>query len=367
MMAEVLNLATTPPAVPDHTAFRDFAGRLLAVARAATAIGASRRLAIGPLDLTLRAADAGLLAAFTHGLADRPAAGPGPRQALTIHLLAGPARIGATGEQPPPPAWPLPSSEHQHLRRLHLTADLRLYAWNDGAVWQLHDPTSATAVYWARDLAAIPEWDYGAPLRNLLAWALHDAGRVLLHGAVVGDAAGALLVAGAGGAGKSSTTLAALRHAGLTTVGDDFVALTGDGMAEALFDTVKLDPGALRRLAVPDAWVANPGRPAGEKARLHLDDWLPEALVARLPVKALAVPCIVARPDSGFRPAAPGVLLRALAPSSLFLVPGAERQRFAALAALTQRLPCVTLELGQEAAGVGRLVAAVLRGLRHDA
>lgn len=360
MTAESLQVTSARPAPDRPEAFRAFAERLLAVAAAATRDAARRDLAIGPLDVTLRAADPELLAAFTRGLADLPAAGRGERRRLTIHLLAGPARL-AGGEQPPPPAWPLPTSEHQHLRRLHLEPTLRLYSWNDGAVWQLHDPVAGAAVYWARETAAIPEWDYGAPLRNLLAWALHDAGRVLLHGAVVGDARGALLIAGAGGAGKSSTTLAALRQAGLHTVGDDFVALDGSGHAEALFDTVKLDAAALRRLAVPDGWVANPGRPAGEKARLHLLRDLPAALVPRLAVRALAVPAIMARADSAVTPAGQGTLLRALAPSSLFLVPGAERQRFAALAALTQRLPCLTLELGSDPAGVAGLVQQVLR------
>ena len=344
-------------AAPDPAAFHAFADRVLALAGEATRGGPRRGLAIGPLDLALRAADVALLADLSQGLADLPAPPGCARRTLTVLLLAGPAAGCA-----PPPAWPLPTQEHQHRRRLHLTDVLRLFSWNDGAVWQLHDPASATAVYWARERAAIPEWDYGAPLRNLLAWALQDAGRLLLHGAVVGDAAGALLVAGAGGAGKSSTTLAALRHAGLATAGDDFVALAPDDTAEALFDTVKLDAPALARLAVPADWVANPGRPAGEKARLHLRRQLPVALAARLPVRALAVPRIVPGPASRALPAGGGLLLRALAPSSLFLVPGSEATRFRRLAALTQRLPCLVLELGSDPAGVAGLVAAVLRG-----
>lgn len=344
------------PGGADTASFQTFGARVLELAIAATRRGPTRRVALGPLDLTLAASDAGLLRDFTHGLADLPTSADAPRHGLTIHLVEGPA-----AGTPPPPAWPLPTLEHQHQRRLHLTPDLRLFSWNDGAVWQLHDPRAGAAVYWARDRAAIPEWDYGAPLRNLLAWALHDLGRLLLHGAVMGGEGGALLVAGAGGAGKSSTTLAALRHAGLRTVGDDFVALGPDGSAEALFDTVKLDQAALARLGVPAAWVANPGRPEGEKARLHLLDRLPGALVPRLAVRALAVPRIVPGRGSRALPVAGGLLLRALAPSSLFLVPGAEAERFRRLAALTQRLPCRVLELGSDPAGVAAAVEAVLR------
>ena len=345
-----------PSASLGPAAFPAFGAQLLALATRATHGGPRRRLAIGPLDLTLAASDPGLLRDFTRGLADLPPPPGSPREALTLHLLA-----GAAMDTPPPPAWPLPTLQHQHQRRLHLAPDLRLFSWNDGAVWQLHDPRAHAAVYWASRREAIPEWDYGAPLRNLLAWALHDSGRLLLHGAVMGDSRGALLVAGAGGAGKSSTTLAALRHVGLRTVGDDFVAVAPDGTAEALFDTVKLDRAALARLDVPDAWVANPGRPAGEKARLHLLEHLPAALVPRLPVRALAVPRLVPGRESRALPVAGGLLLRALAPSSLFLVPGAEVERFQRLAALTQRLPCRVLELGSDPAGVAAVVEAVLR------
>lgn len=341
----------------DEAPFRAFADRMLAAANAATASGPSGEASVGPLRVTVAAAEGGLLERFLRGLARVPATGPG--LPLRVHLLA-----GASGDTPPPPAWPLPSRTQQHLRRLHLSPGLRLYSWNDGAVWYLHDPASAAAVYWAREAAAIPEWDYGAPLRNLLAWALHDVGRLLLHGAVIGRPERALLVAGAGGAGKSSTTLAALRRAGLQTVGDDFVALAPDGTtAEALFDTVKLDAPALERLGVPAAWVANPERPAGEKARLHLRSLLPEALAATLPVRALAVPRVVDSEASRALPLAPGAVLRALAPSSLFLIPGAEAERFRCLAALTQRLPCYALELGRDPQGVAELVEGLLRGL----
>ena len=139
-------------AASSPAAFPAFGAELLSLAMGATQGGPQRRLAIGPLGLTLAASDPGLLRDFTHGLADLPPVSGSPREALTLHLLAGSA-MGRV----PPPAWPLPTLQHQHQRRLHLAPDLRLFSWNDGAVWQLHDPRAGAAVYWARDRAAIPE------------------------------------------------------------------------------------------------------------------------------------------------------------------------------------------------------------------
>ena len=77
--------------------------------------------------------------------------------------------------------------------------------------------------FWARDAEALPRWETAAPLRTLLRWALRS-GLHLVHAAAVVGARGAALLAGASGAGKSTTALAAAQ-AGLGYVGDDYCAV----------------------------------------------------------------------------------------------------------------------------------------------
>jgi len=350
-MVAVSALAASP--------FEAFVEQVLRVAaRAGGAAGGT--LALGPLRLRVLGPDESLTARFRRGLAGvATMAAP----TLTLHLLA-----GTVAGVAPPPSWPLPLATRDHQRRRHLDTAVALACWNDGAVWQVLDRRRGVGVYWARDVAAIPEWDYGAPFRTLLSWALADRGLALLHAAGIGRAEGGLLVAGAGGAGKSSTTLAALREGGLGSVGDDFVAVElGETLrAHALFRTLKLAPDALERLAVPADWVANPDRPSGEKARLYPGDRLPGSCLANLPIRALAVPTITGGAGSDARPADGGRLLRALAPSSLFLVPGQERQRFRALAGIAQRLPCYELRLGRDPAALAAMLRRLLEELGHD-
>lgn len=348
---------TARPATP----FRDFVAEILALAAAAGGQRAPTR-ALGPLRLEVVAPDPAMSATFARGLAGHlrdSAESP----SLTLHLLVGPV-----GGVAPPPAWPLPVTTHDHQRRRHLDAEVAISCWNEGAVWQVLDRRSGRGAYWARSAAAIPEWDYGAPFRTLLAWALADLGLSLLHGAGIGRADAGLLVAGAGGAGKSSTTLVALREGGLATVGDDFVAVEAAPRprALALFRTLKLEQSALSRLDVPEAWVANPGRPAGEKARLYPAERLPASSLESLPLLALAVPVITGERQTLARRVDGGRLLRALAPSSLFLVPGRERERFQSVAAIVQQLPCFELSLGSDpgalAEALHRLLEELSRG-----
>ncbi len=319
---------------------------------------ARRRLGLGPLTLDLVSHDAGLLAAFCRGLAAHPPEATPGGSLLRIDLL-----VGAVAGLAPPPDWPLPVLSHDHQRRRHLDADWALASWQEGAVWQVLDRRRGRAVYWARERAAIPEWDLGAPCRTLLAWALEGQGLAMVHAAGFGRPAGpGLLVAGAGGAGKSSTSLVALREGGLVGVGDDFIALDcrKGARAHGLFSTLKLADDALARLAVPSGAVANPGRPAGQKARLYQRELLPGRDLPWLPVAALALPRVVAGAESRHRRIGGAPLLRALAPSSLFLLPGHDSRRFADLAALTRRLPCFELALGSDPAALAAMLHRLL-------
>lgn len=81
------------------------------------------------------------------------------------------------------------------------------------------------------------------PASTTLAIWLARTGVQMLHVAAVGDASGAALIVGAGGAGKSTSALACARS-GLGFVGDDLcvVDTTGAPMVHALYATVKMTP-----------------------------------------------------------------------------------------------------------------------------
>jgi hypothetical protein len=89
----------------------------------------------------------------------------------------------------------------------------------------------------------MPEWEFGAPLRNVLTWALASRGIYLVHTAAVGIAGKGILISGPGGSGKSTTTALATQN-GFETTGDDYCAVSLNGVpkAHAVYGLLKLVP-----------------------------------------------------------------------------------------------------------------------------
>ena len=215
------------------------------------------------------------------------------------------------------------------------------------------------------DAGALPWWEQGAPLRQLLLWALRDHDRHFVHAAAVGTYAGAVLLAGPSGTGKSSTAVASVL-AGLGYLGDDYCVLTmHDGPeVHALYGTAKLLPDQVplvdRGGALGDDVLVHPTEP-GSKVILLPVRWAPDQVVTRAPVTAVLVPVQGGPP--GVEPISPAEALRHLAPTSLFQLAGPGTRDFRAIAALVRSVPCHRLHLDPDRAANPALLARVL----HDA
>lgn len=208
------------------------------------------------------------------------------------------------------------------------------------------------------DVAALPWWERAAPLRPALFWALSGTDRHLVHAGAVGDERGGVLLAGAGGSGKTTVALAALTG-GMSYVADDYLLLhtAPDPVAWNLFGTAKLDTGHLARFPrLASAASISPNPVADEKWVL---DVFPDALAPSLPVRAIIVPCIRGG-RSALRPTTAGVALLALAPSTAFQMPYDDGAVVASLATVARSVPAFLLEVGDD---VEELVVAIDRVL----
>jgi hypothetical protein len=297
-----------------------------------------------------------LTRALRHAGAD-PGAAREP--ALRVFALDGRAAGGR-----PPPIWSLPYANERHLERLHVTRDQRVYLRldEDTRTWQVFDRARRCAAIWTEDSSRLPDWERSFPLRTLLNWLLASSPATLAHAAVVCEGERGLLLAGAGGSGKSTTTVACL-GIGLATCGDDFVAVTGGTVprAHALFDTIKLDERSLALFRGLAAQVANPDPPPGTKARIHLSDLDPSRLRASCSLTAIVVPRVAPGETTRIAPLPKTAALRALVPSTVFLTRGAEIETAAKLGALVRRLSTWELRIGgapEEAAQALRTLLA---------
>jgi hypothetical protein len=220
--------------------------------------------------------------------------------------------------------------------------DGELYAEGDG-VQVLQGPDSVLVrrgdrgAFWVRDAEALPRWETAAPLRTLLRWMLRDHGLHLVHGAAVVGPRGAALLAGASGAGKSTTALAAA-EAGLGYVGDDYCAVRLGATVHALYAVGKVDANGLRR--VPSLRVL-PGGPTPDGKELVL----PRGLTRSAPLVSIVLPRV--GPGGPLEPAGRAEALRALA-TSILLLPRSTQDDLAALGALVRSLPAFRLPLGDD-------------------
>src|SRR5262245_5027713 len=185
--------------------------------RAVQAAGAriERDYLIGGYRVRLRFAGPVLVPALTRALAHLSVPGVGAPD-LTIQLW----ETASTGVAPPPPAWDYDDFGDGLIRGFSTEQYLTSFQIGTNTL-SLIDNDRNQGTFWIKAVEQIPYWDRGAPLRALLTLWLNRRDRVLVHAGAVGLAEGGVLLAGAGGAGKSNTALATLATE-LSYAGDDF-------------------------------------------------------------------------------------------------------------------------------------------------
>ena len=202
----------------------------------------------------------------------------------------------------------------------------------------------------------------GSPLlMGLQGWlALH--GLQLVHAGAVGHAGGGVLLAGRGGAGKSTTAIACL-VAGLSYVADDYCVLAPSARPEAhsLYNSAKLHRTGLHRfpqLSETMGIASATKRPSSFSTRS-----IPSAWRSSLPIRAVALPVVHDGTDCTVEPLSRMEAVRAVASSTIAQVPGTGGAVLTATAAFVRQLPCYRLRVGSD---MDRIAACVDHLARSD-
>lgn len=306
--------------------------------------GRERRLTLGPLSVRLRIAgdalDAALTPAIAHALSE------GPADAVIYAVDA-----AATGMPPPPRAWPLPALGRDDLAHQHFDPEtgLAMLADISRGLWRYGDLAAGRLGFLVGDAAALPDWDLAAPFRHEIDWLARAQGIQLSHSAAIGRGGRGILLTGPGGSGKS-TTAAAAALSGWQIAAEDFVLIEDaeTPVAHAAFDTLKLGDFGLSLSARLSGAVANPGRTPDEKARIHMRALPGVDFVPRLSIGALAVARVSGAPRTTIRPIGKGEAMRALAPSTIFLLKVGREDAFRRLVRIVGRLPTYAVDLGRD-------------------
>jgi len=202
-------------------------------------------------------------------------------------------------------------------------------------------------VIWVRNVANLPEWERSFPFRTVLYQWFKTSRFIFVHAGAVGTADGGILLAGKGGMGKSTATLACL-DSDLRYAGDDFVMIDTETLdVHSLYNVAKLEASNLHRFPKLAPFIANKQSLPQEKGQLFLHFCKPECLILTFPLKAILLPQFTGNEITTLRPATKAEALRALAPSTIGLL-RAEPQLLARIAGLVHQLPCYWIETGTQ-------------------
>lgn len=334
--------------------------RLLGEIAGAAAVALDR----GVVECTIRIA--GLPVRFLFGsplLADRltrafhhlPSC-PGAEPALTIAAWD----TASAGAPPPPLPRDLDPSGPSWRRVLLDDPPLHAVFKPGPGSLSVVDRERSLAWYWCADAASVPVWEQGTPFLHVFHHWLSSRRMQLVHAGAAGDPGGGFLFVGKSGSGKSTSTLACVAG-GMQYAGDDYVVVTDDPepTVHALYSSGKLDDGHITRFPELASWVVNPEGPPDEKRVFFMADHAPERATTSFPLTSVLLPQVTGLPSTRLVSTPSARALAALAPSTIFQMPGAAGQELAAIAALLRQVPAYLLEAGTDLSAI----APAVRGL----
>jgi hypothetical protein len=229
--------------------------------------------------------------------------------------------------------------------------------------WDIYDPTQALGAQAMQSTSLRPPWEPSFPLRLLLHWAGRAAERGMIHAGTLGHEGRGVLLVGAGGSGKSGTTLSGVLN-GLSSVGDDYVAVSttsGAVAAQPVLRLMKQDIRGLRRLGLKPGKSPLDGPPNWQgKIEFDYGALTAGARAERLAMKAILMPHIAISPASSFRPASAREAMLAMAPSSLYQLHGSWREDFGLIASIARALPAFHLDLSDDPAEIAAAIRAFI-------
>ncbi|HZR83429.1 MAG TPA: hypothetical protein VFD92_20210 [Candidatus Binatia bacterium] len=324
-----------------------------------------RRLLVAGVDVHVRVAShlGGVsLRALAHH-ASGPAASAAPPD-LTIDILdrevpGNPLRDLPPAERPTHPAgdrverWSYEGTAGRGLLHEGFRA---LFLWN-----RLH----RRAAVWLGEADDLPYHLVALPLLPILSWVLSERGLAVVHAAAVATARGAVLVGGRSGTGKSTAALACL-SAGIGFLGDDMCVIEPGvrPVVHSLFCSAKLDaPDTGRFPALSPALVSDSGA-CWEKAVYVFDRHLADRIVRSAPLSGVAIP---RRGDAGVARLTARQAFLAMAPNTVFQLPGAAQAAAAGVKEIVSRVPVHAVGVGDAIAEIPARLGAYARALSSDA
>jgi len=262
----------------------------------------------------------------------------------------------------------LTGSKSQSTQKLH--PQTRLRCNRNGRIWErqlargtemLLDPAQQWGLYRMSPGPGIAFPEQASLLHPLLvSWAA-QRGLIPAHAAAVGSVGKGVLLAGAGGSGKTTTALQCLLH-GMDFAGDDRVVIQVDPpRVWSIYGSAKIDGETLDLLPELAAHVRFEASAPREKGLFYLNPLWRERITRDFSLHAIILPQ-VREPWSGRLVRVEAAeALRTLAPSTLLAYSRDEAAMFGKMAQLVRRIPAYRLGLGGAKAADGAAIQRMLQ------
>jgi hypothetical protein len=355
--------ATTAGSGPSPAALAFFDGVQTAYHQAAAKAGASEHTyRLGAHSFRLAFAGAALVPEVAPAL-EHLRVPAGEVADLTIHLWD----IAST--ETPLPRRPWEWRDNPARSDVHSLSDERLLvAYNQfGRMLSVLDRQRGVAFWATADVAESGSYLSATPLLDILHWWLQPRGLQTVHGGALGIETGGVLLAGKGGSGKSTTSLACLSSE-LGFAGDDYCVVGTPGAPEvySLYNSARIEVDNLGRLPHLRPLVSNRAclRGNGDKATFFLQQTHPQKIIRRFPLRAVLLPRVTGEPHSRALPASRMRAFRELAVSTINQRAGAGKGTFDGIASLVRETPCYELALGTDLRQLANLLEDLVIGAR---
>ncbi|MGE4170708.1 MAG: hypothetical protein AB7F28_08345 [Candidatus Margulisiibacteriota bacterium] len=259
----------------------------------------------------------------------------------------------------PPPPFEMNQLNGNGLLLNHQSSRFKFHFDVPTQALSLVDLEQKKALYWVKDARAIKWWQTGSPFQVILNVILQQEQAQLTHAAAVATDAGAVLLIGKGGSGKSTTTLNCI-HNGFGFVGEDYVVLTHAPpyTVYSIYQSFKLTPQTLALFPHLAAFRAN--SPASDEKGLYfMSDIMRGNTCLAAPLKAI-VQCKVEGELNQLNPATASDILPALSVATMKQLIYTGKPTIDFLATVAKAAPCFKLSLALPLAEIPTLIESCL-------
>lgn len=228
-------------------------------------------------------------------------------------------------------------------------------------VLNMLDNNQNLAFFWIRNSSQLPYYESGSPLRTILHCWMREHKRQLIHSAAVGTPNGGVLLAGKGGSGKSTAAFACL-NSKLNYVSDDYCLLQTDPVPYiySLYNSGKLDTNNIHRFPHLSQAISNKSCLDKEKALFFLYRHFPKKIMTGFPIRAILIPRLTGLSDTRLKKTSSAACLMALAPSTIFQLPGTGLSDFQYLTNFVKKVPTFSLEIGTDISKIPNVILNLL-------